>query len=206
IYEQVLLGALDTGKWALAHRMLSELQKQLPATSQRLVRLTGMMHEAKGEYAEAWNVYQRMLSADESSVYAMKRKIAVLRAAPVEHIVDDSNDDGKGSNIVSCGPAAAVRALTEYLDIHAIDHEAWMELADCYLALNMYRQALFCLDEVMLLIPQNHIPQLKAAETLYSIGHLASALKRFCRALELCPDNVRALYGIQLCLARLLNR
>ncbi|KAI8868873.1 hypothetical protein GQ42DRAFT_35008 [Ramicandelaber brevisporus] len=81
-----------------------------------------------------------------------------------------------------------------------------MELADCYLALNMYRQALFCLDEVMLLIPQNHIPQLKAAETLYSIGHLASALKRFCRALELCPDNVRALYGIQLCLARLLNR
>ena len=67
-----------------------------------------------------------------------------------------------------------------------------------YILLLRYQQAGFCLEELILLQPQNHFYHLKYAEILYTSDNFTVALKEFCRVVELCEDNVRALCGIKL--------
>ena len=49
--------------------------------------------------------------------------------------------------------ANAITALTELIDISPIDAEAWSELADMYLAQGAFTQAVYCLEEVLLITP-----------------------------------------------------
>lgn len=63
---------------------------------------------------------------------------------------------------------------------------------------NRYAQAAFCMEEVLMLQPQNHIFHLKYAEILYTQDNIQLALKQFCRVVELCRDHVRGLYGMKM--------
>lgn len=92
----------------------------------------------------------------------------------------------------------AIDALTKYLDTYYDDAEGWTELCNLYLSQNLYEQAAFCCEELIILQPANHIWYLKYAEILYTVNNLPLALKHYCKVLELCTDNVRALYGLQL--------
>lgn len=62
-----------------------------------------------------------------------KRKVALLRS--VDKVAD------------------AVTALKHLLEISPTDAEAWSELADIYLSQGVYTQAIFALEEVLLLVP-----------------------------------------------------
>lgn len=44
------------------------------------------------------------------------------------------------------------------------DHEAWMELADLYLAEQDYYKAAFCVEELILFNPHNHLYHQRYAE------------------------------------------
>lgn len=63
----------------------------------------------------------------------MKRRVALLRSLS--------------------RPADAIAALVELLDASPTDIEAWTELADLYLTQKMIPQAVFCLEEVLLVAP-----------------------------------------------------
>ncbi|CAG8628137.1 2833_t:CDS:2, partial [Paraglomus brasilianum] len=93
----------------------------------------------------------------------------------------------------------------KFLDVYYNDVEAWLELASLYLSQHLYQQAAFCLEELILLQPQNHFYHLKYAEVLYTSDNIPLALKEYCRVIELCDDYVRALYGIKLCTHKLRN-
>jgi tetratricopeptide (TPR) repeat protein len=47
----------------------------------------------------------------------------------------------------------AVTSLIQLLDFSPTDPEAWSELADLYLSQGMYPQAIFALEEVLLMAP-----------------------------------------------------
>lgn len=47
----------------------------------------------------------------------------------------------------------AVTSLIEFLDFSPTDPEAWSELADLYLSQGMYPQAIFALEEVLVMAP-----------------------------------------------------
>ena len=47
----------------------------------------------------------------------------------------------------------AINALTELLESSPTDIEAWTELSDLYLSQSLYPQAVFCLEEVLLVAP-----------------------------------------------------
>ena len=47
----------------------------------------------------------------------------------------------------------AVEELVALLDIYAVDSEAWAELAELYVEQGCYGQAIFCLEEVLLIAP-----------------------------------------------------
>ena len=50
-------------------------------------------------------------------------------------------------------PSDAIDALIELLESSPTDIEAWAELADLYLSQGLYSQAVFCLEEVLLVAP-----------------------------------------------------
>jgi len=63
----------------------------------------------------------------------MKRRIALLRSM------------GRVSEAVS--------SLVQLLDFSPTDAEAWSELADLYFSQGMYPQAIYALEEVLVLVP-----------------------------------------------------
>ncbi|ORY06442.1 TPR-like protein [Basidiobolus meristosporus CBS 931.73] len=184
VYEQVLIAALDEGRFDLAKACLDKLQARF-SKSHRVQRLQGMSLEAEGKLDEAYNLYSDILTEDPTNIMAVKRQIAIQKA--------------RGSTI------EAIQSLSKYLDIHFNDIEAWLELCELYLDQFMYQQAAFCLEEVILLQPLNHLFHLKYAEVLFTMDNVAMALKEFCHVIELCTDHTRGLYGIKACTTRLLK-
>ncbi len=47
----------------------------------------------------------------------------------------------------------AISALNQFLDSSPTDAEAWAELSDLYLSQGLYQQAIFALEEVILITP-----------------------------------------------------
>ncbi|KAF9111407.1 ER membrane complex subunit 2 [Mortierella sp. AM989] len=184
VYEQVAIAAFDLGDDVLAEKCIHALERKFPGSA-RVRRLNGMQLEATGKLVQAAEIYKAILKEDETNVLAAKRQVMLLRTMGL--------------------PADAIAALVKYLDINYTDFEGWLQLADLYLEELMYSQAAFCMEEVIMLQPQNHIFHLKYAEILYSQENIGLALKQFCRVVELCKDHLRGLYGIKLCTSRLLK-
>jgi len=113
--------------------------------------------------------------------------------------------------------AAAISALVEFLDAFPTDAEAWCELADLYKTQGMSSQAIFSLEEALLIVPNAwnlhaRLGELEYVSTTSSESQegvlkiLGDAVRRFCRSIELCDDYLRGYYGLQLSTRRLLDR
>lgn len=177
IYEQVFLASLDCGKLDLATMCLKELNTQFPG-SMRVKKLKGMRLEALERYEEAEKIYDKILEAEPANSVAYKRKIAIL----------------KSQNKIP----EAIKELNEYLKKFMSDQEAWMELIDLYISLQDLRKAKFCMEELILANPHNHLYHQRFAEILYTMGDLESmekSRKYFAQSLKLDNDNLRSLYG-----------
>ena len=139
--------------------------------------------EARGDYDAAEKVYADLLEKDKTNADAMKRRAALARARS--------------------GPIEAIKRLNEYLENYAADQEAWAELAELYLELSMYKQAAFCLEELVLAAPHEQKRHLRYAEVLYTMGgaeNVLAAKRYFAAAVELGGGHgARALYGLAAC-------
>uniref|UniRef100_A0A6Q2XEI3 ER membrane protein complex subunit 2 n=1 Tax=Esox lucius TaxID=8010 RepID=A0A6Q2XEI3_ESOLU len=178
IYEQVMIAALDCSRDDLAWTCLQELKKQFPG-SQRVKRLGGMRLEALEKYEEAGKQYDSILQEDPTNTAARKRKISILKA------------QGKNTD--------AIRELNEYLELFVGDQEAWHELSDLYINEHDYGKAAFCLEELMMTNPHNHLYCEQYAEVKYTQGGLENlelSRKYFAQALKLNNRNMRALFGL----------
>ena len=47
----------------------------------------------------------------------------------------------------------AISALVDFLGVHPTDAEAWCELSELYQSFGMSAQAMFCLEEALLIAP-----------------------------------------------------
>uniref|UniRef100_A0A8C3BR59 ER membrane protein complex subunit 2 n=1 Tax=Cairina moschata TaxID=8855 RepID=A0A8C3BR59_CAIMO len=178
IYEQVMIAALDCSRDDLAMFCLQELRRQFPG-SHRVKRLTGMRFEAMERYDDAIQLYDRILQEDSTNTAARKRKIAIRKA--------------QGKNL------EAIRELNEYLEQFVGDQEAWHELAELYINEHDYAKAAFCLEELMMTNPHNHLYCQQYAEVKYTQGGLENlelSRKYFAQALKLNNRNMRALFGL----------
>ena len=50
-----------------------------------------------------------------------------------------------------------ITELNDYLKTYQADHEAWLELCEAYLNEAEYSKAVFCLEELILMYPHNHV-------------------------------------------------
>eukprot|EP00268_Persea_americana_P067330 TRINITY_DN9254_c0_g1_i2.p1 TRINITY_DN9254_c0_g1~~TRINITY_DN9254_c0_g1_i2.p1 ORF type:complete len:307 (+),score=56.66 TRINITY_DN9254_c0_g1_i2:257-1177(+) len=182
LYEQVAIAAMDCQQLEVAKDCLKSLRKKFPEST-RVARLECMLLEAKGSWAEAENAYARLLEDNPLDQAIHKRKVAIAKA------------QGNISSAIEC--------LNKYLEIFMADHDAWRELAEIYVSLQMYKQAAFCYEELILSQPTVPLYHLAYAEVLYTLGgleNLQMAKKYYASTIDLTGGkNTRALFGICLC-------
>ncbi|XP_057317509.1 ER membrane protein complex subunit 2-like [Hydractinia symbiolongicarpus] len=180
LYEQVCIAAYDCSRIDLAVNCLRALDKQFPSGN-RVLRLRAMRKEALKQFADAEKIYKIMLEDDPANLHVRKRLITIQ----------------KSQNRIE----AAIQSLNEYLKEFMGDQEAWMELCELYIHQQEYAKAAFCMEELILSHPHNHLYHQRYAEIHYTMGmpdSLEKAKKYFAQALKLDPNNVRALYGLYL--------
>jgi predicted Zn-dependent protease len=179
--EQVCLAAMDLHDAGLIKDCLNQLDTKFPGSG-RVKRLKAMAKlELRDRFDDALKLYDDMIRKDETNSALYKRKIAIL--------------------IAQKKIAEAIQGLTDYLKKFMNDQEAWLELGDLYIQEQDYPKAAFCLEELILTNPHNHLYHEKYAEIQYTMGSAESlelARAYFAQALKLNPSNVRALFGLQL--------
>ncbi|KAL3633134.1 hypothetical protein CASFOL_026118 [Castilleja foliolosa] len=182
LYEQVAVAAIDCQRLDLAKECVEVLQKKFPE-SKRVGRLESMLLEAKGLFAEAEKAYSCLLEDNQFDQVIHKRRVAIAKA--------QGNLSG------------AIEWLNKYLEIFMADHDAWRELAEIYVSLQMYKQAAHCYEELILSQPTMPLYHLAYADVLYTLGgleNLYAAKKYYAATINLTGGkNVRAIFGICLC-------
>ncbi|KAF5740531.1 Prenylyltransferase superfamily protein [Tripterygium wilfordii] len=182
LHEQVAIAAMDCQCLDVAKDCINALQKRFPE-SKRVGRLEGMLLEAKGSWAEAEKAYSSLLEDTPFDQVIHKRRVAMAKAQ---------------GNI-----SEAIEWLNKYLDIFMADSDAWRELAEIYVSLQMYKQAAFCYEELILSQPVVPVYHLAYADVLYTLGgleNLQTAKKYYASTIDLTGGkNTRALFGICLC-------
>lgn len=182
LYEQVAIAAMDCHSIDVARDCIKVLRKKFPE-SKRVGRLEAMLLEAKGSWAEAEKAYSSLLEDNPLDQVVLKRKVATAKA------------QGDISGAIEC--------LNKYLEIFMADHDAWRELAEIYVSLQMYKQATFCYEELILSQPTVPLYHLAYADVLYTLGgleNLQAAKKYYASTIDLTGGkNTRALFGICLC-------
>jgi ER membrane protein complex subunit 2 len=98
----------------------------------------------------------------------------------------------------------------ELLDLTPTDAEAWAELSDLYFTQQAYSQAIFALEEVLLITPNAWNIHARLGELLYissdganpadgtQLKQLSESVRRFCRSIELCDNYLRGFYGLKI--------
>ena len=193
IYENIFLACLRTGDNEAAYLCLEELTDRFGKGNDRIVALQGLYQEGTAkdnkDLVEVMESYNEILKSDPTIFSIRKRRAALLRSI------------GR--------PEEAIKAISNILDSSPTDAEAWAELGDLYLTQGAYEQAVFCLEEVMLIMPNAWNMQAKLGEVLYlsaartdgaadQLKLLSESMRRFCRSIELCDDYLRGYYGLKL--------
>ncbi|KAK8728979.1 hypothetical protein OTU49_008911 [Cherax quadricarinatus] len=117
-----------------------------------------------------------------------------------EHSLVALNEQFPGSLRVRKLKGMRLEALERFMS----DGEAWQELCDLYLKEGDYSKAAFCMEELILTNPHNHLYYTRYAEIKYTqrrdpkggLDNMEIARSYFCQAAKLNPGNVRALYGL----------
>ncbi|XP_050305553.1 ER membrane protein complex subunit 2-A-like [Anthonomus grandis grandis] len=180
VLEQVCIAALDCHEPYVAKATIEQLAAEFPKSS-RVKKLQAMYFEAREEFETALEILDGIIEADDTNSAARKRKVAVLKA------------QGRTSD--------AVKELTEYLKIFMADFEAWQELSELYISEQDYNKAAFCVEELILHNPHNHLLHQRYADIKYTQGGIEnweSAKAYYSQALKINPKNMRALYGLYL--------
>ncbi|GAB1314070.1 Inositol phosphatase SIW14 [Madurella fahalii] len=200
-YENLILSCLRTGDDQAAHQCLERLITRFGDGNERVQALRGLVKEAEaqnnGALEDVLKEYDQILAENDTNIPIAKRRVALLRSM------------GRVSEAAS--------ALVQLLDFTPTDAEAWSELSDVYLSQGLYPQAIYAMEEVLVLAPNAwniHARlgelQFMAATALGVAGgsyqkYMAEAIKRFSRSIELCDDYLRGYYGLKLVSKRLLN-
>ena len=151
--------------------------------------LRGMYQEAIAESEEDLKTilgeYNKILAQDPMNVPVHKRRIGLVKALG--------------------GEKEAIETLTEFLDVWPTDVEGWCELSDLYLQVGATDKAVWCVEEALLGLPNAWNLHVRAGELEILSGREGEAVKRFCRAVELCEGYLRGWYGLKVAVGKCLE-
>ncbi|KAK5943562.1 Inositol phosphatase SIW14 [Knufia obscura] len=192
--EQVFLACLRTGDDESAHLCLERLTARFGAENHRIMALRGLYQEAEAKTEEdlrrILQGYNQIVKEDPMNIPIHKRRTALIRSVGM--------------------PADALECLVQFLASFPSDTEAWCELSDLYQKQGLNQQAIFSMEEALLLAPNawnlharlgelNYLSSQSAQEgAAANEKYLTEAVRRFARSVELCQDYLRGYYGLKL--------
>ncbi|KAF3163341.1 hypothetical protein TWF106_004167 [Orbilia oligospora] len=202
LYESLLLSTLRTGDDTSARLILQRLADRFGNDNARIMALQGVYDECtatnQAQLEEVLKNYTEVLKDDPTNIPVAKRRITLLH-----HLSKKSE---------------AISALTTLIDLNPTDAESWAQLAQYYFEISMYPQAIYCLEEVLLILPNAYNTHarlgeihLVAAESINNSGSkeavekLEASLRWYLRAVELCDGYLRGYYGVKLVTGKLLD-
>ena len=97
---------------------------------------------------------------------------------------------------------SASNLLSLYLEIFMGDIDAWLELSRIYIGFKNFQMAAFCLEEAILIRPQDYCLFIRYAEINYAMGtaqSVATARDYFAKVVNLIPQHPRSLFGLLQC-------
>jgi len=165
-----------------------------------VMAMRGLYQEAVAPNEEALRTilgdYNKILMENPMNVPVHKRRIALIKA--MGRIQD------------------AIADLVDFVDSFPSDIEAWCELSELYQMQGCSSQAIFSLEEAILIAPNawnlharlgelEYLAGLSSAESAEGQKHLTQAIRRFSRSIELCDDYLRGFYGLKLASDKLLQ-
>ncbi|KAI5803443.1 hypothetical protein DFH27DRAFT_594847 [Peziza echinospora] len=137
LYENLLYTFLRTQDDTSAKLCLQRLVDRFGAENERILALTALYDEAtatsKPQLEALVKKYEAAITQDPTNTPIHKRLISLLT-----HLTQ---------------PTLAISHLTTLLSNNPTDAEAWAELSHLYFSLRLYPQAIFCLEEVLLIHP-----------------------------------------------------
>ncbi len=130
-----MLSCLRTGDAESAHKCLERLSGRFGAENERFMALRGLYQEATAhndqELEAVLKEYDTIIKHEPANIPVIKRRVALLKS--MGRIPD------------------AIGALVRFLDAVPTDGEAWAEISDLYVDQGLYQQAIYALEEVMLI-------------------------------------------------------
>ncbi|KAF1920111.1 hypothetical protein BDU57DRAFT_463733 [Ampelomyces quisqualis] len=196
IHENLFYSALRTGDDTSARAVLERLEARFGEHNERIITLRGIYNEAAAhadaDLEKVFEGYEKILKQDATNMSVRKRRVAVLKAL------------GRTQD--------AITAVTVLLTNSPTDVEAWAEASELYASQGAWGQAIYCAEEVLLVMPNASSAHAHTATLHYlstssstppSLPALSLALKHFCRAVELNDAYLRGYYGLKLVSSKL---
>jgi tetratricopeptide (TPR) repeat protein len=170
VTEQLIKALLDCGRIAEAEEYLAQIT--IEGDGKQLLK--GMVKEYQKDYGAAISIYILILAESCNNIASKRLALCFLAAGKMDK---------------------ALEVLVDHVDTFMNDTEAYMLLFELYLQKGWYEQAKFCLEELILLRPRDHLYLLKYGELLFAMGDYAVALKYYCASLELV-ETAHGWYGV----------
>lgn len=137
IHENLFFASLRTGDDVSARKILDRLTTRFGAENERITVLQGIYAESQAksdkDLENVFKEYENLLREDPTNFAVRKRRVAILKS--MGRIGD------------------AITALTVLLEHSPTDGEAWAELADLYAQQGAWGQAIYSMEEVLLIAP-----------------------------------------------------
>jgi ER membrane protein complex subunit 2 len=139
IHENALYACLRTHDDASARKLLARLSSRFGESNERVIVLRGIYEEATArndkELEAVFKKYEEVLKEDPTNFGVRKRRVAVLKSL------------GRMGD--------AITALTMLVESSPTDVEAWAELSECYAQVGEWGRAIWCAEEVLLVMPNS---------------------------------------------------
>ncbi|KAL4771675.1 hypothetical protein BDW60DRAFT_188903 [Aspergillus nidulans var. acristatus] len=196
--EKLFFACIQSADDKSALACLERLVHRFGSSNERVSALRSLYNEAVAQgqpgLERCLKSYDDILSQNPVNLPILKRRIALLRS--LSRYTD------------------AISSLVQLLEATPTDAEAWCELAELYQSQGLSPQAIFSLEEALLIVPHAWNVHARLGEILYVYANsldnedmrrqLRYSIQHFCRSIELCEDYLRGFYGLALAASRIL--
>ncbi|KAL3429302.1 hypothetical protein BDV09DRAFT_180630 [Aspergillus tetrazonus] len=196
--EKLFFACIQSADDKSALAFLERLVHRFGSANERVSALRSLYDEAVAQdqpsLERCLKTYDDILSQNPVNLPILKRRVALLRS--LSRYTD------------------AISSLVKLLEATPTDAEAWCELAELYQSQGLSPQAIFSLEEALLIVPHAWNVHARLGEILYVYANsldnegmgrqLRYSIQHFCRSIELCEDYLRGFYGLALATSRIL--
>jgi tetratricopeptide (TPR) repeat protein len=169
-----------------AEMLLSKFLQEFGKDEPKIQRMIAYLFEIDSEQMKnAAQTYKKLIRYNQEDKQSLKKYLAFIKPF---YMADNLKK--------------YVEMWNEYLKVYMDDVDGWWELSDIYIQTQNLPKAIYCLEEVLLHLPNNYEIYTKVGDTLVSLNNSDSAkvaVKYYSQSILIKPSP-RSFWGLVYCL------